>query len=162
MTERSTFLSTSFCPASRRSLAVAFAHSFGRDIIDPGCAFATVGEKFIGQPLFFKKLVITCLANFWHDLTFLVGGFSKRVLILPFRCVNIREDYALSPSFEGDFECDFNLKSADVYRHFPPFYRRLFNLLPLLLYFYYITLACIESRGFSDFLQKFSIGKARV
>lgn len=147
------FSPTSGCGFSSTSLTL-----FWGDTINLRGAFTAVGKVFFESRFLFQQLIVSFLANCRHFIPFLLAGLA-RGLILLFLYVNI----------ELGFNCYYRLLLRAILTVtsifvlpiliviFPPFYRQLFNLLPLLLCFYYSTLASIMSRDFSHFLAIFGM-----
>lgn len=143
------FSPTSCCGFSGTSLTL-----FWGDTINLRGTFTAVSKVFLESLFLFQQLIVSFLADCRHFIPFLLAGLA-RGLILPFLYVNIVVKLLLL-GWRGGF---FNYHSYfDFFNlHLPPFYRQLFNLLPLLLCFYYSTLASIMSRDFSHFFEIFGM-----
>lgn len=126
---------------------------FRGDIISLSSTFAAVSKVFVELLFLFQQLIVSFLANCRHFISFLLAGLA-RGLILPFLYVIIVVKLLLLGWRGGFFEYQFYFDFFNL--HLPPFYRQLFNLLPLLLCFYYSTLVSIMSRDFLDFFALFN------
>lgn len=147
-----------FSPTSRSGFSSAGLTFLFRYGVNLSGALATVSQILFKLPFFFEKFIVSLLTNCWHILTFLLAVIA-RGLILPFRYVIIKLNKAYF--FAGvsfifiwtSFFCSF-ISLISIFSF--PFYRQIFNLLPLLLCFYYSTLAWLMSRLFLDFFDIFS------
>lgn len=143
------FSPTSCCGFSGTSLTL-----FWGDTINLRGTFTAVGKVFLESLFLFQQLIVSFLANCRHFISFLLAGLA-RGLILPFLYAIIKLGFCY---FRLLLRAILTVTSIFVLPIliviFSPFYRQLFNLLPLLLCFYYSTLACMMSRVFQGFFIK--------
>lgn len=146
----------SFSPASGCGFSSTGLTLFWGDTISLSSTFAAVSKVFVELLFLFQQVIVSFLANCRHFISFLLAGLA-RGLILPFRYVNIELGFCY---FRLLLRAILTVTSIFVLPIliviFSPFYRQLFNLLPLLLCFYYSTLVSIMSRDFLHFFALFN------
>lgn len=154
---RKELLLFSFTPASCSGFLSTNRHFFFRDVINFGRALSAIGSVFVGEFFFLKKLLVSLLGNFYHFYSFLLAGLARGLILVSFYVIFVAK---LLLRGSGFFDCEFYFNFFNL--HCSPFYRQFFNLLPLLLCFYYSTLACnksiVFSKIFDDFLINFPQG----